>query len=183
MKDKRNDFKLVLNITYHSNVSNLKDTISFLHLLLTPDQEHQKVFHKVPIMGFQRAKGLKVILVKAKVCPVQKNERFCGPCKKSRCETCEHILSTDSFNSKTTQRTYFIKPPDLKYSSENVVYLFTCKICSKQYTGSTEDFRPRFNNYRCAHRNFLKRKKVKQKSFNDHFAEVNHNGEDDWEWG
>ena len=70
MKDKRNDFKLVLNITYHSNVSNLKDTMSFLHLLLTPDQEHQKVFHKVPIMGFQRGKGLKVILVRAKVCPV-----------------------------------------------------------------------------------------------------------------
>ena len=41
-------------------------------------------------------------------------------------------------------------------------------------------FRPRFNNYRCAHRNFLKRKKVKQESFNAHFAEVNHNGEDDW---
>ena len=35
--------------------------------------------------------------------------------------------------------------------------------------------------YRCAHRNFLKRKKVKQESFNAHFAEVNHNGEDDWE--
>ena len=67
------------------------------------------------------------------------------------------------------------------FSSENVVYLFTCKRCSKQYTGSTEDFRPRFNNYRCAHRNFLKRKKVKKKSFNTHFVEVNHNGEDDWE--
>ena len=24
---------------------------------------------------------------------------------------------------------------------------------------------------------------MKQKSFNDHFAEVNHNGEDDWEVG
>ena len=74
---------------------------------------------------------------------------------------CEHIVSTDSFKSTTTQRTYFIRPLDLKCSSENVVYLFTCKTCSKQYTGSTEDFRPRFNNYRCAHRNFLKRKKSK----------------------
>ena len=41
-----------------------------------------------------------------------------------------------------------------------------------------EDFRPRFSNYRCAHSNFLKRKKVKQESFNAHFAEVNHNDED-----
>ena len=36
-----------------------------------------------------------------------------------------------------------------------------CKICSKQYTTNSEDFRPRFNNYRCANRNFLKGKKVK----------------------
>ena len=74
-----------------------------------------------------------------------------------------------------------MRPKNLKSSSENVVYLFTCKSCSKQYTGSTEDFWPRFNNYRSAHRNFLKRKKVKQESFNAHFAEADHNGEEDWE--
>ena len=93
MKDKRNDYKLVFNITYHPNFSNLKDTMSFLHLLLTPDQEHQQVFHKVPIIGFRRAKSLKDILVRAKVPPVLKNERSCGPCKKLRCEICEHIVS------------------------------------------------------------------------------------------
>ena len=69
MKDKRNDYQLVFNIMYHPNFSKLKDTMSFLHLLLTPDQEHQKVFHKVPIIGFQRVKSLKDILVKAKVPP------------------------------------------------------------------------------------------------------------------
>ena len=82
MKDKKNDFKLVFNITYHPNFSNLKDTMAFLHLLLAPDQEHQKVFHKVPIIGFGRAKSLKDILVRVKVPPVQENEGFCGPCKK-----------------------------------------------------------------------------------------------------
>lgn len=46
---------------------------------------------------------------------------------------------------------------------------------------STEDFQPRLNNYTCARRNFLKRIIVKQESFYAHFAEVNHNGEDDWE--
>ena len=124
--------------------------MSLLHLVLTSDQEHQQVFHKVPIIGFRRAKSLKDILVRAKVPPVLKKEGFCGPCKKSRFD-------------------------------ENAVYLFTCKTCSKQYTASTEDFRPRFNNYRCAHRNFLKRKKVKQESFSAHFAEANHNGEEDLE--
>ena len=90
---------------------------------------------------------------------VKKNEGFCGPCKKSKCEICEHIVSTNSFKSTTTQRTYFIRPENLKCSSENVVYLFTGKTCSKQYTRCTEDFRPSFNNYRCAPRNSLKGKK------------------------
>ena len=52
MKDKRNDYKLVSNITQYPNFSNLKDTMSLLHLLLTPAQEHHKVFQKAPIIGF-----------------------------------------------------------------------------------------------------------------------------------
>ena len=76
----------MINITYHSNFSNLKDTMSFQHLLLAPDQEHQKVFHKVPIIGFRTAKSLKDTLVAAKVPQFQKNEVFCGSCKRSRCE-------------------------------------------------------------------------------------------------
>ena len=75
MKDKRNDYKLVFNSTYNPNFSNLKDIMSFLHLLLTPDLEHQQVFYKVRIIGFGRAKNLKDILVRAKVAPVLKKRR------------------------------------------------------------------------------------------------------------
>ena len=75
MKDKRNDYKLVFNSTYNPNFSKLKDIMSFLHLLLTPDLEHQQVFYKVRIIGFGRAKNLKDILVRAKVAPVLKKRR------------------------------------------------------------------------------------------------------------
>ena len=102
IKDKRNDYKLLFNITYYPNFSSLKDTMLFLHLLLTPDQEHQKVFHKVPIIRFRRAKSLKDVLVRTKVPPVKKNEGFCRPCKNSRHELCEHIVNTDSLKSTTT---------------------------------------------------------------------------------
>ena len=48
-----NDLEVWLRkIPNHANVSNLKDTMSFLPLLLTQDQEHQKVFQKVPITDF-----------------------------------------------------------------------------------------------------------------------------------
>ena len=99
MKDKRNHYQLVFNISCHPNFSNLKDTMSFLHFLLTPDQEHHKVFHKFPISGFRRAKSLKDILVRAKVSSLQKKEGFCGACKKSRCEICEHMVNTNNFKS------------------------------------------------------------------------------------
>ena len=58
---------------------------------------------------------------------------------------------------------------------------FTCKICFKQDADSIEDFLPRLSNYRCANRNLLKDKKVKQELFNARFAETNYNGEDDGE--
>ena len=38
--------------------------------------------------GVQRAKSFKNVLVRVRVPPVGKNEGFCGPCKKSRCEIC-----------------------------------------------------------------------------------------------
>ena len=66
-------------------------------------------------------------IVGAKVPLVKKNEGFCGSCKKLRCEICEPAVNTGSFKSAMAQHTYFIRQESLKYSSENVVYLFTCK--------------------------------------------------------
>ena len=65
--------------------------------------------------------------------------------------------------------------------SSNVVYLFSCKACSKQYTGSTESFRSRFNNYKSAHRSFIKGNTVKQASVHAHFEDDKHHGISDWE--
>ena len=166
MKDTGNDYKLVFNITYH--YFTLKVTLSLLNItfLIRKILCHFYISYlrqTSPVIGFRRVKNSKDLPVRAKVSRVQKNQGFCGPCKKWRCKICEHIVSNDSFKSATIQRAYFIRPGNLKCSSENVVYLFTGKTCSKQYI------------------NLLKERKVKQESFNAHFAEVNHGGEDDWE--
>ena len=180
-KDKTNDKKLVFNITYHPALSKLKTVMSNIHILLTPDKEHTKVFKDVPIIGFRRAKSLKDLLVRAKVPSLSKNEGSCGPCNKPRCKICPRISKSTTFQSFSTKRVYHIRPEYLNCTSKNVVYLISCKTCFKQYVGSTVDFRLRFNNYKCAHRNFLKGKEVKQESFHAHFEESNHNGESDWE--
>ena len=57
-----NKNRFVFYINYHPVFLKLKNILSGIHLLLTPDREHGKVFEKVPIIGFRRAKILKCIL-------------------------------------------------------------------------------------------------------------------------
>ena len=97
-----------------------------IHLLLTPDNEHNKLFRDVPIIGLRRAKSLRDILVRAKI-PQIKNKGWCSPCKGPRCEICKHIVPTISFTSSTTYRTYEIRPENLNCRSKNVFYLISCK--------------------------------------------------------
>ena len=130
---------IVLNITYHPVFLKLKNVLSEIHLLLTPDREHGKVFENVPIVGFRRAKSLKDILVRAKVAPLEKKKGCCRPCRGTGCEICKHV-TTEAFRSFSTQREYCIKPNNLNNRCSSVVYFFSCKACSKQYTGSTESF-------------------------------------------
>ena len=160
-RDEVHKHKLVFNITYYLIFSKLKNISSKIYYLLTPDREHSKVFENVPIIGFKKGKSLKEILVRAKVPPFKTVEGFCGPCNKPRCEVCKNITKTHQFESSSTKRIYSIRPQNLNCAFKNAVYLFTCKTCHKQHTGSTEEFRSRFNNYICSHRNFLRNKKVK----------------------
>ena len=75
------------------------------------------------------------------------------------------------------KETFRIKSDTLDCNSKNVVYLITCKTCSKQYVGSTvTKFRTRFNNYKMADKyyNGDKRDKVQQLLFHEHFAQSDH---------
>ena len=65
----------------------------------------------------------------------------------------------------------------LDYNSSNVVYLLECRICSKQYVGSTNTkFRQRFNNYKCFSKKFDRGVSVPQRDFFQHFREEGHSG-------
>ena len=56
-RKKENENKLVLNITYQTSLVQLKVIMTRIHLLLTPDNEHDKVFRDVFIIGFRRVKS------------------------------------------------------------------------------------------------------------------------------
>ena len=137
------------------------------------------MFRQVSIIGFRRAKSLKDILVRTKISQI-KYKGWCHHCKRRRCEFMKYIVPTRNFTSPTTKPTYEIRLENLNYRSKNVDYLISCKTCHKQYTGSSEEFRARFINYRCAHRHYRKSMKVKQESFHVYFADGVHSGEGDW---
>ena len=68
--------------------SELKIVLSKIHLLLAPDREHEKVFEKVTIIGFMRAKSLRDILARVKVVLLEKKKGFCRSCGGTRCKIC-----------------------------------------------------------------------------------------------
>ena len=63
---------LVFNFTYHPAFSKLKSILDNIHLLLTSDSEHRRVFQSIFLVGFKRGKSLKDILVRAKVPKIKK---------------------------------------------------------------------------------------------------------------
>ena len=56
----------MFNITYYPIFSKFKNILSNIHLLLTPEMEHSKVFENVPVIGYKKGKSLKDILVMSK---------------------------------------------------------------------------------------------------------------------
>ena len=69
-------------------------------------------------------------------------------CGKKRCQICKLVKVGSVFESSVEDRTFHINH-SFNCDSAGVVYLLTCKICSKQYVGSTiTAFRTRFNNHR-----------------------------------
>ena len=57
--------KLTFNITYYSVFQNIRNILKELHLLLTLDKEHKKVFPAAPVVGFRKGNSLKDYLVRA----------------------------------------------------------------------------------------------------------------------
>lgn len=58
-----------------------------------------------------------------------------------------HKHNTDGFKSPITGRTHKIVG-NTSFRTDNVIYFISCKVCSKQYIGKTDDLRRRINNHR-----------------------------------
>ena len=96
------------------------------------------------------------------------------------------MKNTSTFKSKHLNEVYQIKK-NFNCNSKMVVYLIECRICGKQYNGSTvTKFRARANNYKIKQRNcrkeqILSYQACNQKRFHEHYLQYDHNKICDWE--
>ena len=90
VKSESDQNKLTFNIIYYPVFQNVKNILQELHILLTPDQEHKKLFQDTPVAGFCNVESLKDHLVRAKLSSVEitGGSESCG---KGNCQVCDSI--------------------------------------------------------------------------------------------
>ena len=103
------------------------------------------VLPKPPHVAFRNPNTLRDKLVPSKL---KLTERGNFPGGRGNCEICNVLKPGKEFKSIVTGEIYKMNFY-FDCNSLSVVYLITCKMCKKQYTGSTvKKFRARINQYK-----------------------------------
>ena len=123
-KQRMSERKLKFNITYYPAFRNARSIMEELHILLTPNKEHKKIFPDVPVAGFRNGKSFKDYLVTPKLSKLDKSE----PCGEKTCLVCDSISTTTTFTTEVCQETFKIQKGPLNCDSEKVLYLLKCTL-------------------------------------------------------
>ena len=124
--------------------------------LLSLNQKLEDAFDEYPVMAYKRCRNLKDYLgsntIENNKVKRSKHKKMNGSCKPCFGRTdalcCKQVITTDSFRSNTTQKSYKIFH-HLNCKSKYAIYLMECNICKLQYVGKTEwPMNIRINNHR-----------------------------------
>ena len=175
-KDKNPTFKIHFSVTYNKTLPNIKETINNNWNLLKIDSKIANAFDEKPVISFKRNPNLRDLiggtnLINNKKILRKKNTKGnCRPCfSKTGNLCCKQVLTTNTFTSETTNRTFSLRHY-VTCRSKNIIYLGGCILCPKhQYTGKSETpFNNRLNNHR------LDAKKPTSIPFDEHFLLPGH---------
>ena len=125
-QEKRN--KLTFNIIYHPVFRGARKILEELHVVLTSDDGHKKVFPDIPMIGFKNNKDLKGHLARSQLPDLDEVGRS-KPCggKRPPCDLCENMKDTCTFKSKHLDEIYKINKK-YSYNSKMTVYLIKCNM-------------------------------------------------------
>ena len=100
------------------------------------------------MLAFQRPQNLGDILTHSKMNFSQNSAGSVSLCKRRRCTHCKSINESTEFKSSSTSEVFSLKK-NFDCTSENVIYLITCKRCNSQYVGQThQKVSKRMNSHR-----------------------------------
>ena len=146
-RKKEIDNRITLVLTYHPALTKVYEILQKAHRNTLKSQRLTAVLPSPPRLAFRNAKTFKDNLVRSKLKTTYEKPgvTICG---RKNCEICYILHQGDTFESSNTGKQYKINF-SFNCNSRNVIYLLTCKICEKQYVGSTvTTFRSRFNQYK-----------------------------------
>ena len=134
--DRQKEIPLV--VTYNPFLFHLGQTIRKNIFSLYQDEEVKHVFTPASFVSFRTVRTPRTHLVEAKVYPVE--ERLVGSrkCLRNRCQVCKNVVEKDIFQSFVDKKVYKINHR-FTCSDKCLVYLLSCKVCGRQYTGQTVD--------------------------------------------
>lgn len=86
------------------------------------------------------------------------------------------VSKADTFSNTVTGECFKINHK-FNYNDKCLLYLATCGIWNKEYTGQTTDsFRSRWSNHKSKIRKFVKNEKCMQEYLYSHYESEGHNG-------
>ena len=124
-------------VTDHLHLKNISKIIKKHIKHLYVDPEVRSVFTPLPFVSFRSVRNLRSHLVRSKLYP---QERKIGnsKCNSPRYLTFNNIKACDTFTIQVTKETFKINH-HFNCNSKCLIYLFSCKVCGKQYVGSNTD--------------------------------------------
>ena len=140
--------QIPLVVTYSPTLPSLSKIAGQHHHILHLSERTKRAFPKPPTIAYRRPKNLRDLLVRADLAPRTPHPRGTTLCGRSRCKTCSALISTDTFTSHYTGKTYTLRTA-ATCKSRDVVYLLQCRKCGLQYVGETEQaLNERLNSHR-----------------------------------
>ena len=126
-------------------------------------------------MAFRNPKTLRDKLVRCKIRENDEGEKGNFPCGHSNCEICKILEPGKEFKSTVTGEVFKMNF-HFDCNSVCVVYLLTCRICKKEYTGSAiTRFREQFNQHKSNLKLYREgQRDFKQKKILEHFYSHDH---------
>ena len=137
----------------------------------------QYVLPTPPRVAFRNDKSLKDKLVRSKIKSPNRRDPGKYKCGSNLCQICNIISLENEFTDRHKSKSYKINF-DFYCNSQCVIYLITCKVCQKQYVGSTiTTFRKRLNQYKSNIKLYsIGRQGMKQEKLVSHFFTDKHHG-------